>query len=72
VLIEQQTLEHRAVFFKLAVAQIREAQQEHLLQLRSPRWWVDSRRRGRSNSLPPTVSPTCTKWLAHLPHVLST
>ena len=32
VLIEQQTLEHRAAFFKLAVAQIREAQQQHDIQ----------------------------------------
>ncbi len=29
LLIEQQTLEHRAAFFKQAVAQIREAQQQH-------------------------------------------
>jgi transposase len=32
LLIEQQTLEHRAAFFKLAVAQIREAQQQHNIQ----------------------------------------
>jgi transposase len=32
VLIEQQTLEHQAAFFKLAVAQIREAQQQHDIQ----------------------------------------
>ena len=32
LLIEQQTLEHQAVFFKLAVAQIREAQQQHDIQ----------------------------------------
>ena len=32
VLIEQQTLEHQAAFFKLAVAQIRQAQQEHDIQ----------------------------------------
>lgn len=32
ILIERQTLEHRAAFFKLAVAQIREAQQEHDIQ----------------------------------------
>jgi transposase len=32
LLIEQQTLEHQAAFFKLAVAQIREAQQQHNIQ----------------------------------------
>jgi transposase len=32
VLIEQQTLEHQAAFFKLAVMQIREAQQKHDIQ----------------------------------------
>ena len=32
VLIEQQKLEHQAAFFKLAVAQIREAQQQHNIQ----------------------------------------
>jgi transposase len=32
LLIEHQTLEHRAAFFKLAVAQIREAQQKHDIQ----------------------------------------
>ena len=32
VLIEQQTLEHQAAFFKLAVAQIREALQQHDIQ----------------------------------------
>lgn len=32
LLIEQQTLEHPAAFFKLAVAQIREAQQQHDIQ----------------------------------------
>ncbi len=32
LLIEQQTLEHRAAFFKLAVAQIREAQEKHDIQ----------------------------------------
>ena len=32
VLIEQQTLEHQAAFFKLAVVQIREAQQQHDIQ----------------------------------------
>ena len=32
LLIEQQTLEHQAAFFKLAVAQIREAQQRHDIQ----------------------------------------
>jgi ribosomal protein S11 len=32
LLIDRQTLEHRAAFFKLAVAQIREAQQEHDIQ----------------------------------------
>ena len=32
LLIEQQTLEHKAAFFKLAVAQIRQAQQEHDVQ----------------------------------------
>ena len=32
LLIERQTLEHQAAFFKLAVAQIREAQQQHDIQ----------------------------------------
>ncbi|HID22746.1 MAG TPA: IS110 family transposase [Planctomycetaceae bacterium] len=32
LLIEQQTLEHNAAFFRLAVAQIREAQQKHDIQ----------------------------------------
>jgi len=32
LLIQQQTLEHQATFFKLAVAQIREAQQQHDIQ----------------------------------------
>ncbi len=32
LLIEQQTLEHQTAFFKLAVAQIREAQQQHDIQ----------------------------------------
>ena len=32
LLIEPQTLEHQAAFFKLAVAQIREAQQQHDIQ----------------------------------------
>jgi transposase len=32
LLIQQQTLEHQAAFFKLAVAQIREAQQQHEIQ----------------------------------------
>ena len=32
VFIEQQTLEHQAAFFKLAVAQIREALQRHDIQ----------------------------------------
>ena len=32
LLIEQQTLEHQAAFFKLAVAQIREAQEQHDIQ----------------------------------------
>lgn len=32
LLIEQQTVEHRAAFFKLAVARIREAQEEHDIQ----------------------------------------
>jgi len=32
VLIQQQTLEHQAAFFKLAVAQIRETQQQHDIQ----------------------------------------
>ena len=32
ILIEQQTLEHNAAFFRLAVAQIREAQQKHDIQ----------------------------------------
>ena len=32
LLIEQQTLEHQAAFFKLAIAQIREAQQQHDIQ----------------------------------------
>jgi transposase len=32
LLIEQQTLEHRAAFFKRAIAQIREAQQQHNIQ----------------------------------------
>jgi len=32
LLIEQQTLEHQAAFFKLAIAQIREAQQQHNIQ----------------------------------------
>ncbi len=32
LLVEQQTLEHQAAFFKLAVAQIREAQRQHDIQ----------------------------------------
>ena len=32
LLIEQQTLEHQAAFFRLAVEQIRQAQQEHDIQ----------------------------------------
>ncbi len=32
LLIERQTLEHQAIFFKLAVMQIREAQQQHEIQ----------------------------------------
>ena len=32
LLIEQQTMEHQAAFFKLAVAQIREAQRQHEIQ----------------------------------------
>jgi transposase len=32
VLIEPQTLEHRAAFFKLAVEQIRQAQEQHHIQ----------------------------------------
>ena len=32
LLIQRQTLEHQAAFFKLAVAQIRQAQQQHNIQ----------------------------------------